>query len=193
MTSAGSAEVAYRPESSFNTADTNASWKQPGLNITVGDFSIQNNQTRIRQPDTPTPAGSRAGNFTGTLSLNWTLTDANYHELLPFDANGRLSGASGAVPTAEWYLSTEALDPSGATFESEVTVSGAITDASINYSEGEPITVDATVSFGTLSGNSPADGDITDQQSYSWASLVDPGTDLTEPVTYQVADVTDLS
>jgi len=162
MTAAGSARVAYRAESSFNNANTNNDWIQPGINVSVSDFSIENNQTRNRQPDDVTPDGSRVGNFSGTLSLNWTLTDDNFHELLPFDGgSNNLSGTGGAAPTAEWYLETNALDDSGSAFSEDVTVSGAITEATIEYTEGEPISVDVTVDFGALSDNSPTDGEIT--------------------------------
>lgn len=163
MTGAGTSRVAFRAESSFNTPDDTNDWILPGLNVSVGDFSIENNQQRNRKPDEVTPVGSRAGNFRGTLSLNFDYTGDEWHALVPFSGAGEsLSGAGGAAPTAEFYLNTTALDDTDAQFESDITVSGAATEAAINYQQGEPDTVDLTIDFGALSSESPADGDIVE-------------------------------
>jgi len=153
----GTARVAFREETSFGTADADGDWIQPGMNITVSEFNIENNQTRNRQPDDTTPDGSRVGNFVGTASLSWDLTDDKWHTLIPFrGTSNNLAGQGGAAPTAEWFFEATALDDTDTQFTQGLTVSGAITQADIEYTEGEPISVSVTVDFGALSSNSPA-------------------------------------
>jgi len=155
MPGAGSAEVAFRLESEFNTSGT-GDWIQPGVDITVTP-DIDNELTRNRQPDDPTPERSRTGNITGTIDVSFALTDAEWHALIPTDGTS-LAGASGIVPTAEWFFSVKALNSSGTgTFNQSLTTAGtAVTDATINYQEGEDVTVNLTLSFGHLSTETPA-------------------------------------
>jgi hypothetical protein len=154
MPGAGSAEVAFRVESGFNSPGA-GDWIQPGMDITVTP-DIDNELTRNRQPDDPTPARSRTGNFVGTVDVSFTLTDSEWHALIP-DSSGSLSGASGIVPTAEWYFDVDALNSSGTgTFNQSLTTAGtAVTDATVNYQEGEVVTVDLTLAFGHLSDQTP--------------------------------------
>jgi len=154
MTGAGSAEVAFRLESEYLSPGT-GDWYQPGMNISVGDLSIENNQQRNRQPDDPTPDGSRAGNFRGSASVEFDLTDDNWHDLLPLDGN-TLSGDRKIAPSAEWYFSVDAVDDAGASFSEHITAAGAaVTDAEINWSQGEAVSISLTIGFGSVSGNSP--------------------------------------
>jgi len=155
MPGAGSAEVAFRVESSYNSAGA-GDWIQPGMDITVTP-DIDNELTRNRQPDDPTPARSRTGNFVGTVDVSFTLTDSEWHALIP-TSSGSLSGASGIAPTAEWYFDVDALNSSGTgTFNEDITTAGtAVTDATVNYQEGEVVTVDLTLAFGHLSDQTPS-------------------------------------
>jgi hypothetical protein len=157
MTAAGSAEVAYRVEDGFQTAGA-GDWKQPGLNVSVGDLSVDNNAQRNRQPDSPVSAGSTAGNFTGTATVDFDLTDSNvFADLVAGIAGGgSLSGAGLSAPTAEWYFAADALDNSLTQFESNIAFNGvAVTSAEIDYTEGEPINVSLSLEASGLSGNAP--------------------------------------
>jgi hypothetical protein len=157
MTAAGSAEVAYRVESDFQTAGTTG-WRQPGVNITVGDLSVDNNAQRNRQPDSPLSGGSTAGNFTGTATVDFDLTGDNvFGDLVPgFADAGSLSDAGLQAPTAEWYFAVDSLDNSLAQFESEIVFNGvAVTSAEIDYTEGEPISVSLSLEASGLSSNAP--------------------------------------
>jgi hypothetical protein len=156
MTAAGSAEVAYRLEDGFQSAGP-GDWKQPGLNVTVGDLSIDNNAQRNRQPNSPVSAGSSAGNFTATATVDFDLTDATvFSDLIAGIAGaGSLSGATLKAPTAEWYFAAEALDGSLAQFESAIALNGvAATSVEIDYTEGEPISVSLSLEASGLSDNS---------------------------------------
>lgn len=156
MPGAGSAEVAYRLEDSFATPDADDDWFQPGVDISVTpDFD--NELTRNRQPDDTTADRSRTGNFVGTADVTFTLTDDNWHDLIPF-SSGSLSGAGRIVPTAEWYFSTTSLNSSGTgTFSESITTLGtAVVDAAVNYNEGEDVTVTLTLAFGDIGDNTPS-------------------------------------
>jgi hypothetical protein len=158
MTAAGSAEVAYRVEDSYQTAGT-GDWIQPGVNVTVGDLSIDNQAERIRQPDSPTPGRSTPGNFDGSANVSFTLTDKKLlSDLVPgFGTSfGSLSTASGTVPTAEFYFAATALDNSLSEFEDSVTASGGFLESvTVNYEEGGNITVDTQIRFANVSANEP--------------------------------------
>jgi hypothetical protein len=158
MSGAGSAEIGYRLESGFGSAGT-GDWFQPGTDVTLTNFTIDNEATRNRQPDDTTPSRSRVGNFVGQMGVSWTLTDDNWHDLVPFSGSpGSLSGPVRIPPTAEWYLSATAIDNTGAaTFSQALTVGrAAVTEATVNYQEGEDITVDTTIAFGDLTDNTPS-------------------------------------
>jgi hypothetical protein len=157
MTAAGSAEVAYRVESGFQNAGT-GDWIQPGLNVTVGDLSVDNNAQRNRQPDSPVSGGSTAGNFVGTATVDFDLTDDNvFSDLVAgLAGGGSLSGAGIEAPTAEWYFAVDSLDNSLTQFESEIVFNGvAATSVEVDYTEGEPISVSLSLEASGLSTNEP--------------------------------------
>lgn len=154
MAGAGSAEVAYRLESSPGSPGA-GDWIQPGVDIAVSDLSIDNQPTRNRQPDDAAPAGSRVGNLVGTASLEWTLTDDNFHDLVPQDAGG-LSGAGPGAPTAEWYFAVDALDDANAEFGSSITAANAaLQSVDVQYQQGQDVRISASVGFGDVSDSTP--------------------------------------
>jgi hypothetical protein len=127
--------------------------------VTVGDLSIDNQAERIRQPDNPTPGRSTPGNFDGSASISFTLTDDKLlGDLVPgFAASGSLSSASGTVPTAEVYFAATALDNSLSEFEDSITASGGFLEsATVNYEEGGNITVETQFRFADVSANEPS-------------------------------------
>jgi len=125
--------------------------------VSVGSASLENALQRARQPDDPRPAGSREGNLQGALNVSFSLTDTNYHELV--FANSSTDGlvdSAALAPSATWYLEGEL--PNG---QEERFLEGASVESwSINYAQGEKITVDLTIVYGNELD--PADGDAPD-------------------------------
>jgi hypothetical protein len=157
-------EIAYRYEDNGQfQAPTppgggGPAWIQPGIDIEVQDLSIDNNLTRNRHPDETSSQESRVGNFTGELSLSWTYTDDNWHTLIPFTGNDDLRGDHRLAETAQIYINVSAFDDSLTQFNQALAFAGcALTSADITYSEGDLITVDATIGLGeAISNPSPS-------------------------------------
>lgn len=158
MTGAGSAEVAYSVEDSFRTLAGTPVWKQPGENISVGSASIENALNRARQPDDPRPDGSREGNVEGALSVTFDMTDTDFHDLIFADGGTQLAQMSAFAPTATWYISSD----TGATTEERFLSGAAVESVSINYAQGDSVTVELTIIYadepevGGTHGSAPA-------------------------------------
>jgi hypothetical protein len=170
VTGAGSATVAYALENSYGELPTDPSWIQPGLDVAVSDLSVDQALERSRQPDDPTPLTSRARNWEGALGLSWTLTDANFHDLILADGGTALPNSPSRAPSATWYLAIEL--PDGST-ESRTPTGAIVTDASINYEQGNDITVELTLLYGDEPDTvtAPTDADIqqpSEGDAYSW-------------------------
>lgn len=155
MTGAGSATVACRLEDEYlGGPATEAEWFQPGLNITVGDLSVQNALERIRNPDDPTPIGSREGNFEGAANVSFTLAGDRWHDLVFADGGTALPNDPMFAPSAEWYFGVDMIDDDDARVPGGATV----VDATINYQQGADVTVDLTIIYGDeLDGVIPPD------------------------------------
>ncbi|OYR53596.1 hypothetical protein DJ73_07240 [Halorubrum sp. Ea1] len=170
MTGAGSATVAYAVEDTYGTLPGTPTWIQPGIDITVSDLSVDQALERSRHPDDPTPAGSREGNWEGAHGISWTLTDANFHDLVFADSGTDLPNSPMRAPSATWYLATEL--PDGTT-EARTPTGAVVQDASINYQQGDDVTVELTILYGDEPDDvtAPADGDIqqpSEADAYSW-------------------------
>lgn len=176
MTGAGSATVAYALEQSYGGAlvdedgDGTVEWYQPGTDITVGDLSVEQALERSRQPDDPTPAGSREGNWEGALSVSFTLTDDNFHDLVFADGSTALPHSPMKAPSSTWYLAVEL--PDGST-EPRTPTGTIVQDATINYEQGSDVTVELTMLYGDepTDVTAPADSAIqqpTEDQAFSW-------------------------
>lgn len=156
MTGAGSATVAWALEDSYGTLPGTPTWYQPGLDVEVGTASLDNALTRARHPDDPKPATSREGNLEGALSVTFTMTDANFHDLV-FAGSSGLAASASLAPTATWYLESETLPttvpraPSGAAVES----------VAWNYQQGEDTTVELTIIYGDENGSLSTPSSIT--------------------------------
>ena len=158
MTGAGSARVAYSLESEgYRELPDVPTWTQPGLDVSVGSASLENQLQRARQPDDPRPAGSREGNLEGALSVSFSLTDTNYHELvLANDTGDGLAESAALAPSATWYLEAELPGNS----EERILEGASVTSWTINYTQGEKITVDLTMTY--ANEYDPADAEAPD-------------------------------
>ena len=156
MTGAGSATVAFTVESAFNAGPdaTDPVWYQPGTDITVGDLSVENALQRVRNPDDATPMGSREGNFEGAASVQFTLTDDNWHALIPGLASGAaLSDAGVKAPSSAWYFGVDI----GSGSEARTPTGAVVIDASVNYQEGQNVTVELTIIYADESDHLPGE------------------------------------
>jgi len=160
MTGSGSSRVAFSLEDSYRTLPDVPSWTQPGLDVSVGSASLENALQRSRQPDDPRPAGSREGNLQGALNVSFSLTDTNYHELVFANgSNDGLATEASLAPSATWYIEGQLPDGSEERF-----LEGASVESwSINYAQGERVTVDLTIVYGNELD--PADADAPDVPS----------------------------
>jgi len=144
------AELAFREEDNgqFQTPSASPSWTQPGLDIEVQSLTIDNQPVRNRQPDQTSSIGSRVTNFESELSVSWTMTDTEWHALLPLTSSS-LRGDHRLASTVQIYLNLDAFDSGLSQFSQAFVFGGcALTSADIQYNEGELITVDATIGLG---------------------------------------------
>lgn len=144
MTGAGSATVAFALEDDFaDGPGAESDWIQPGTDITVGNLSVENALQRVRNPDDPTPCGSREGNFEGAASVQFTLTGDEWHDLVFADDGDALPNEPMAAPSSVWYFGADLLDGDEAR-----TPTGAIVgDAQVSYQQGGEVTVDLTILY----------------------------------------------
>lgn len=146
MTGAGSAIVAFTVENEFGAGPaTDPTWYQPGIDATANDLTVEQALERSRHPDTPTPAGSREGNWEGGLGVSWTLTDANFHDLVFADGGTALPSDPMAAPSSAWYFATTL--PDGTT-EPRTPTGAIVIDASVSYEQGSPVQVELTLLYG---------------------------------------------
>lgn len=141
MTGAGSSRVSFAVEDSFGTLPGIPTWYQPGENITVGSASLDRALQRARAPDDPRPIGSREGNRETALSVSFSLTDTNFHDLVFANAGTSLAASASLAPTATWFLESQTLD----TTEQRFIQGAAVESFSLNYNQGEDVTVDLTI------------------------------------------------
>lgn len=160
MTGAGSAQVCYAVEDSYNSLPGSPTWKQPGLDIEVGTASWENALMRARHPDSPLPQGSRKGNQEGAYNITFSQDkDQDIHELIfPKSSNTQLASGADTVPSATWYLSADAIDQT----EERFLAGASVESVTWNYNQGQKNTIDLTVIYGYepevggSHGNAPA-------------------------------------
>ncbi|WP_395166357.1 phage tail tube protein [Natrinema pallidum] len=145
MTGSGSATAAFTVEDSYGTLQAEPSWYQPGMDVTVGDLSVDQALERSRHPDDPTPAGSRPGSWEGAMSVSFSLTDANWHDLVFADGGTALPNSPMRAPSATWYLAVEM--PDGTT-ETRTPTGAIVQEATVSYEQGSDITVELTILYG---------------------------------------------
>jgi len=160
---AGSAEVAFAVEDTFATLPDVPSWIQPGLDIEVGSASLERALTRARNPDDPRPIGSREGNREVALTITFSLTDADFHDLVFANTGTSLATGASLAPTATWYLSSDVIGNT----EERFIQGAAVESVTWNYSQGEDVTVELTIiggqEIGGEDGNAPATPGSIDQ------------------------------
>jgi hypothetical protein len=141
VTLAGSGSLYYAHEDTFKTLPGTPTWYEPGEEISIDNFTLQRNLDRKRKPDDPRPQGSRAGNREVALSLSWALTDTNWHDMaLPAGGTG-LATSGSLAPTATWYASVDTLPGT----EEGFIQGGAVESWSLEYNQGESVTVSVTI------------------------------------------------
>lgn len=176
MTGAGSGTVCYALEESYGgplvdeDGDGTVEWYQPGIDVTVGDLSVEQALERSRHPNDPTPAGSREGNWEGAASVSFTLTDTNWHDLVFADGGTALPHSPMAAPSSTWYFAVEM--PDGTT-ETRTPTGAIVQDATINYEQGSDVTVELTMLYGDEPSDvtAPAEADIkqpSDTDAFAW-------------------------
>jgi len=171
MTGAGSATVAATVEDEFNAGPAaDPMWFQPGIDVGVTDLTVEQALERSRHPNTPLPAGSREGNFEGGLGLEWSLTDANFHDLVFADGGSALPEDPMAAPSATWYFAVQL--PDGTT-EARTPTGTIVIDAEITYEQGNDIRVSLTMLYAEEPDDvtAPSDADIqqpSEDEVYSW-------------------------
>ncbi|PHQ46358.1 hypothetical protein DJ68_07835 [Halorubrum sp. C3] len=176
MTGAGSATAAYTPEPDYGGGPgADPTWVQPGIDVVVSDLTVQQALERSRHPDSPLPAGSRPRDFEGGLGVEWTLTDANFHDLVFADGGTALPTSAMRAPSATWYFATQM--PDGST-EPRTPTGTIVTDAEISYERASDIRVSLTMLYGFEPDDvtAPAEADIqqpseADAFSYHGTSL----------------------
>ena len=141
MTGAGSAEVAFADEDSFATLPGVPTWYQPGEDIQVTDYTLVRNLQRKRKPDDPRPTGSREGNREVAFSISFSLTDTNWHDMAFANGGTGLAQSGSLAPTASWYLKSDTLPGT----EERFIQGGAVESFTVNYNQGEDITVDLMI------------------------------------------------
>lgn len=163
--------AAYTLEDSYGAgpADT-PTWIQPGIDVTITDLSVDQALERSRQPGTPLPAGSRPGNFEGGLGVEFTLTDANWHDLVFADGGTALPTEGTRAPSSAWYFAVTM--PDGTT-QARTPTGAIVTDAEVTYEQGGDVRVVLTLLYGDEPDTvtEPAEADIevpTESQAYSF-------------------------
>jgi hypothetical protein len=152
--------VAYTLEGTYGGGpQTDPTWIQPGIDISIGDLSVEQALERAYHPDDPTPAGSRPGDWEGAASLSFTLTDANWHDLVLADGGTALPAELMQAPSATWFFGAGLPDGSE---ESRTPTGTIVPEASVSYERGSDISVELTMLFGDEPDDitEPAEGDI---------------------------------
>lgn len=173
MTGAGSAQVAYAVEDSYGTLPGTPTWIQPFVDLEVGSASLERGLTRGRQPDDPLPQHSNEGNLEGALNVSGTMTDSNFHELVFADSGTDFASTAMLAPTATWYLSSNVIGGTQERFPQ----GAAVESFSINYQQGEQVTVDLSMIYGAGESESlttPSDitkPDVSDSVPWHGVSL----------------------
>jgi hypothetical protein len=143
MTGAGSGEVAVAVEDSFRTLPADPPWWQPGMDLEIGNASLENALERSRQPDDPRPAGSKEGNVEGALSVTYSLSDSQFLELVLADGGTALAPEAMRAPTATVYLAADILTGT----EERFLEGAAVESWTVNYQQGEDVTVELTIIY----------------------------------------------
>jgi len=169
MTGAGSAQVAWTPETSYlGGPESTPTYYSFGRNVTADDVQIANNLTLIREPSDPQAKRSLAQNFDGSWAVGFVLKNNNYHDLIFNDDSGGSgtndSIVNGTWPSAEIYMYTDHI---GGELE-RVLEGAAVRSCDIEYQQGQPVRV-------TLRG---LYGDESSNTSLTAGTREDPGTSV---------------
>jgi hypothetical protein len=167
MTGAGAATVAFTKADGFLSEPTSPTYYRPGRNLTVDDFSIDRQLTRLREEGDAAPVDSIAGNLSGSLSLSWVTSADTHSDIQDIVFNGAGGHEPGRSALSRWYLGTQYLTDGGSDAV-EVEARGCTpTSYSISYEQGgvirESLSLDVAdfVTNGTVTPSGvvgPSDG-----------------------------------
>lgn len=138
MTGAGSAQVAFVKESSFNTLPGAPTYYLPGRNPVVNDLSLDNVLERLREPGTEEAVDSLAGLLDGAVSISYSMSNDVHGDVRDIVFNDSGTGfTSGHATTSSWYLGVEYLDTTTTTATAERHLKACIPlEYSITYEQG---------------------------------------------------------
>lgn len=187
MTSEGAITMAYAVEDSFGELPDSPDWYGT-VDASIDDFSIENNNTRKRYDDRPVPAGTREGNFLGSLTVSFDYADTNWHDIVLFDDGSLPTGLIEAT-TSTWYIEADLLEGNIPRVAPGVRTEGA----SISYTENEEVRITLSLEFGTETddADSPTDAeidypDLEDVRTWHDTTLEINGTTVTELQSFEI-------
>jgi len=167
MTGAGSAQVAWTPETSYLGGPSGTpTYYSFGRNVTADQVSFTNNLSLIRKPDDPQAVRSLAQNFDGSWAVGFVLKNNNYHDLI-FNDDSDGDGTNddivdGTWPSSEIYVYTDHIGG-----ELERVLQGAIVrSCDVQYQQGQEVRVSLRGVFGDEKSNT----------SLTPGTFTDPGT-----------------
>lgn len=106
MTGAGSATVAWAPETSYlGGVEADPTYYEPGANIQVQQAELSRNLLEILAPDDPEAQDFLSTFIEGELSVSFILRSDEFHRLLFND--GFTGFTNGLANSAEWYLGVD--------------------------------------------------------------------------------------
>jgi len=163
VTGAGSGTVAVALEDSFRELPGVPSWFSPGEAVELTDATLDRQLIDNPQANDARGDGQVEGNIRGSFSLSWTYAGTNWHDwAFPTDTPYELA-ANGLVSTATIYIRSDLPD---GTAKERFLAGAAIESLSINYTEGDTVTVEASGFYfdepevGGTHGDAPDDGEI---------------------------------
>jgi len=120
MTGAGSAQVAFVKETSFDTVPGAPTYYLPGRNVTVDDLTLDNALERLREPGSEEAVESLAGNLEGAVAMSWIMSNDTHGDVRDIIFNDGGTGfASNHATTSSWYLGVDYLDTTTSTATAE--------------------------------------------------------------------------
>lgn len=127
MTGAGSGQVVFVKESSFQTEPGTPTYYAPGRNVAVEDLSLENQLQRLRTPSNVEAVDSIAGNFEGAFGVSYTMSSDTHDDVrdIVFN-NGGTSFTTGLASTSSWYVGSKFLDTSDTETTVERNLTGTI-------------------------------------------------------------------
>lgn len=157
MPTGSTTRIAYlhEPTDDYMGSPADSDYKTPGLDCVVEDVRIENALRRMRTPGDPETTEALAGNFSGAITVSFTLGNPWWMNHV-FGGEPTAGGESSAPYTYEWAIQPgevqssrwyTGIDYSAATAEREL-MGVVFTDMQVNLQAGEPVEVVLTGFYG---------------------------------------------